>query len=293
MLAALGMMFSFGNIAAISQEKPKVLAIVNGHKITAKEVQLAADDILPQLSDVPPKLRFPFIVEYLVERHILSQQAVREGYGNKASYKDRIIFYQSKALRDAYFAESLKPSVTEAQVREVYDREAKQIEPEDRVRVRHILVASKKEAMDILERLKKGAKFAEQAKAYSLDGSKDHGGDLGYFTSSEMVAEFSKAAYALKKPGELSGPVKTEFGWHIIQLVDRRPGGPQPYEQVKETIRMILLRKAVQKKVEELRKSSKIVYVDKDLQKFQEAARKKREELEAAKKNGGKSDNSN
>ena len=84
----------------------------------------------------------------------------------------------------------------------------------------------------ILAKLNKGEKFEDVAKKYSLDGSKDYGGDLGYFSEGEMVPEFSKAAFALK-PGEISQPVKTDFGWHIIKLEDRKKGAAQPYDQVK------------------------------------------------------------
>ena len=83
--------------------------------------------------------------------------------------------------------------------------------------------------------MNKGEKFEDLAKQYSLDGSKEYGGDLGYFTAPEMVPEFSKAAFALK-PGELSAPVKTDFGWHIIRLEDRKMGAAQPYDQVKTAI---------------------------------------------------------
>ena len=102
----------------------------------------------------------------------------------------------------------------------------------ERVRARMILVATEKEAQDIEARLAKGEKFEDLAKKYSLDGSKDYGGDLGYFTAAEMVPEFSKAAFALKV-GEISQPVKTDFGWHIIRLEDRKQGAAQPYDQVK------------------------------------------------------------
>ena len=86
--------------------------------------------------------------------------------------------------------------------------------------------------------------MSDLAKKYSLDGSKDYGGDLGYFTAPEMVAEFSKAAFALKV-GEVSQPVKTDFGWHVIKIEDRKMGAAQPFDQVKSAIRNVLLRKKV------------------------------------------------
>ena len=259
----------------------KVLVIVNGHKITKREVEMAADDILPQLTQVPPKLRFAFIVEYLVERHLLAQQAIREGFGNDEEYKRRLRFYQSKALRDAYFVKTVKTQVTDEKVRAAYDKQAAKIKPEERVRARHILVATEKLAKELAARIAKGEKFEDLAKKYSTDGSKNFGGDLGYFTASEMVPAFSKAAFALKK-GEVSKPVKTDFGWHLIKLEDRKKGGPQPFDQVKGAIKLVLIRQAVQKKVLDLRMKSKITILDPDLKKLRAEAEKKRKQIDAA-----------
>jgi len=261
----------------------KVIAIINGHKITTKEVKLAADDILPNLVNVPPKLRYPFIVEYLIERRLLAQQAIRDGMGNENEYKTRIVFYQAKALRDAYFEKKLKASITDEMVRKSYDEQAALVKPVERYRARHILVATEQEAKDIAAKLKKGEKFEALAKQFSLDGSKDFGGDLGYFTADEMVVEFANAAKALKK-GAVSGPVKTEFGWHIINLIDRQDGGPRPLEEVKAAIQLVLLRKAVQQKVDELRKQAKIEMIDPGLKEMLIQARKQRDAIEAQQK---------
>ncbi len=258
----------------------KVIAKVNGHDITTTEVELAADDILPQLGNIPPKLRFPFLVEYLVERHLLAQEAVKEGEANSEEYKRRLAFYQAKALRDAFFTDKLKTAVTDADVRKAYDEQAAKVKGPDRIRARHILVATEDEAKAVIERLKKGEKFEDVAKEVSLDGSKDYGGDLGYFTAAEMVPAFSKAAFALQ-PGEISGPVETKYGWHIIKVEDRKAGGPQPYDKVKAAIRLVLLRKQVQDKLEELRKTAKIEVLDPDLKKLQAENEKRLKELQA------------
>jgi peptidyl-prolyl cis-trans isomerase C len=275
---ALSLASSFGVAATNAEER--IVAKVNGHEITAKEVELAADDILPQLGDVPAKLRFPFVVEYLVERHLLAQAAVKEGVANSEEYKRRLAFYQAKALRDAYFTDKLKPGVSEEAVRKAYDEQAAKITPEERARARHILVATEDEAKTVIGRLSKGEKFEDIAKQVSLDGSKDYGGDLGYFTQAEMVPEFSKAVFALQ-PGEISPPVKTEYGWHVIKLEDRRPGGPQPYEQVKDAIKLVLLREEVQNKLLELRETAQIEVLDPDLKKLQTENEKRLKELQA------------
>lgn len=261
----------FAQDAAIKEDK--TIAIVNGHEIKVSEVQMATDDIVGQLPDLPPKLRYPFVVEYLVERHLLAQLAVKEGVADTDEYKSRLALYQAKALRDAYFFQKIRPQVTEEQIKAAYDAEAAKVAQTERIRARHILVGSEKEAKDILGRLAKAEKFEELAKKYSLDGSKDYGGDLGYFTAPEMVAEFSKAAFALKA-GETSKPVKTDFGWHVIRLEDRKMGAAQPYDQVKSAIRNVLLRKKVQETMDGLRASSKIEIIDEDLKKYADEAAK-------------------
>lgn len=264
-------------VPALAQDAPakddKVIAIVNGHEIRTSEVQMATDDIIGQLPDLPPKLRYPFVVEYLIERHLLAQYAVKEGIAETDEYKRRLALYQAKALRDAYFFQKIRPQVTEEEIKAAYDAEAAKVAQTERIRARHILVGTEKEAKDILERLNKGEDFASLAKQYSLDGSKDYGGDLGYFTAPEMVPEFSKAAFALKA-GETSQPVKTDFGWHIIKLEDRKMGAAQPYDQVKSAIRNVLLRKKVQQTMEKIRGASKVELIDEDLKKYAEEAAK-------------------
>ncbi len=251
----------------------KTVAIVNGHEIKVSEVQMATDDIIGQLPDLPPKLRYPFVVEYLIERHLLAQYAVKEGIAETEEYKRRLALYQAKALRDAYFYQKIRPMVTEEEIRKVYDDEAAKLQQTERVRARMILVATEKEAEDIEARLAKGEKFEDLAKKYSLDGSKDYGGDLGYFTAAEMVPEFSKATFALKV-GETSQPVKTDFGWHIIRLEDKKQGAAQPYDQVKAAIRNVLLRQKVGEVMQKIRAASKVEILDEDLKKYAEEAAK-------------------
>jgi len=262
----------------------KVVAIVNGHEIKISEVQMATDDIIGQLPDLPPKLRYPFVVEFLVERHLLAQLAVKEGVADTDEYKRRLALYQAKALRDAYFFQKIRPQVTDEEIKAAYDSESAKVAQTERVRARHILLGSEKEATDILARLKAGEKFADLAKKYSLDGSKDYGGDLGYFTAPEMVAEFSKAAFALKV-GETSQPVKTDFGWHVIKIEDRKLGAAQPFDQVKAAIRNVLLRKKVQETMDQLRKTAKVEVLDEDLKKYAEEVEKKRRAM-SDQKNG-------
>jgi peptidyl-prolyl cis-trans isomerase C len=257
----------------------KTVAIVNGYEIKVSEVRMAFDDVIGQLPNLPKKMRYPFVVEFLVERHLLAQLANKDGLAETDDYKHRLAAYQAKALRDTYLSQKIAPQVSEDDIKKVYDDEAKKVSSTERVRARHILVGSEKEALAIVDKLKAGAKFEDLAKQYSLDGSKDYGGDLGYFTAPEMVPEFSKAAFALKA-GQISAPVKTEFGWHIIKLEDRKNGTPQPYDQVRESIRNVLVRQQVQKTLEGLKDVAKVEIVDPDLKAVADEAQKQRKTLE-------------
>jgi peptidyl-prolyl cis-trans isomerase C len=260
------------------ENKSRVVARVNGHDITVREIEIAADDLGGQLPEIPANMRYPFIVEYLIERHLLAQAAVAEGVAESDEYKQRLAFYQAKALRDAYFSAKLRPLVTDDEVKAAYERESAKVKTELRARARHILVASEAEAQAVIDRLNNGEKFEDVARQVSIDGSKEYGGDLGYFTAAEMVPEFSKAAFALK-PGQVSKPVKTSYGWHVIEVIEFKEGGPQPYDQVKGPIRSVLLREKVQAKVFELREKAKIEVLDEDLKKLAERTQKRRDAI--------------
>jgi peptidyl-prolyl cis-trans isomerase C len=264
----------------------KTVASVNGYEIKTSEVRMAFDDVIGQLPNMPQKLRFPFVVEFLIERHLLAQVAAKEGVGESDDYKRRLAAYQAKALRDSYLAQKISPAITEEEIKAAYDKEAAKVKQTERVRARHILVASEKEAKDIEAKLAKGEKFESLAKQYSLDGSKDYGGDLGYFTAPEMVKAFSDAAFALKV-GEISQPVKTDYGWHVIRMDDRKMGAAQPFDQVKGAIRNVLVRDKVQALLANLQGTAKVEILDPDLKKAQaDAEAQHKLMLEKQKKTG-------
>jgi peptidyl-prolyl cis-trans isomerase C len=267
-----------GETAAVKDDNA-VIAIVNGYEIRTSEVRMAFDDVIGQLPNLPKKLRYPFVVEFLVERHLLAQLANKEGISETEDYKRRLAAYQAKSLRDSYLSQVISKEVTEDEIKATYEDEAKKLKETERVRARHILVASEKEAKAVVDKLAKGEKFEALAKQFSLDGSKDYGGDLGYFSAPEMVPAFSEAAFKLKK-GEISQPVKTDFGWHVIKLEDRKQGAAQPYDQVKNAIRNVLVRQKVQAKLASLRDTAKVEIVDPDLKKVADEAAAQRKALQ-------------
>src|SRR2546430_4587621 len=133
---------------------------------------------------------------------------------------------------------------------------------QEKGRARHILVQGEDEAKAILEQLKKGADFATLAKEKSKDPGAVDGGDLGYFTKDQMVPEFADVAFKMY-PGQTSNPVKTQFGWHVIKLEEKRNRQPPAFEQLKDRIEAFVMRKAQTELVTQLRETAKVERLDK------------------------------
>jgi peptidyl-prolyl cis-trans isomerase C len=156
-----------------------------------------------------------------------------------------------------------KAAVTDQAMRKVYDDAVKQMASDVEVRARHILVATEAEANALLAEIKKGTDFAELARQKSKDpGAAAEGGDLGYFSKEQMVPEFAEVAFKLEK-GQLSDPVKTQFGWHLIRVEDRRNKPAPDFAQVKDQVEAFVIQKAQADFVSKLRESAKIERLDK------------------------------
>jgi peptidyl-prolyl cis-trans isomerase C len=155
-----------------------------------------------------------------------------------------------------------KTALTDEALHQTYDEAVRSMAGQEEVRARHILVESEDEAKAILEQLKGGADFATLAKEKSKDPGAAEGGDLGYFTKDQMVPEFADVAFKMY-PGQLSNPVKTQFGWHVIKVEDRRTKQPPEFDKVKDQIEAFLARKAQTDFISKLRQSAKIERLDK------------------------------
>ena len=182
----------------------------------------------------------------MINEKVIEKGAKRYGIPEDVQIKKMVKAAENQIIAQAFLAKKMEHALTEADIRAVYDEEVKNFKPEEEIRSRHILVSSEKQAQDILIQLKAGADFGLLADQKSIDKNAEKG-DLGYFTREMMIPEFAEAVFAMKK-GELSGPVKTAYGWHVIQVEDRRPTEPPAFERVKEQMQRI----AVEKKVPEI-----------------------------------------
>ena len=158
-----------------------------------------------------------------------------------------------RVLQSAMLSQIIGPSITEEALRARYDKDIASKPGEDEVHARHILVDNEALAKQIIADLKKGGDFAALAKQYSKDPGSDHTGDLGFFHKDEMVPEFAAAAFAMK-PGEISDtPVHTQFGWHVIQVLERRHAEPPSFEQARAELRQKMIQEGIQKALAEAR----------------------------------------
>ncbi len=241
----------------------QVLAKVNGFTLTLQDFE-------NQIKSMPPQLQIallqnPQLKEQLLDRWVeltLMAMAGRDaGYQKDPAVKKRIEELTNAVLAREFINRNLegKVSVSDEEIKKYYEAHKDEFKAEESVKASHILIRvpegadekawkeAKKKAEMIRKKLLKGEDFAKLAKEYSEDpGSKNRGGDLGYFSKGRMIPEFEKAAFSLKK-GEISEPVKTSFGYHIIKVEDKKAAGQLSLDEVKDEIRKRLLQEKEQR----------------------------------------------
>ncbi len=246
----------------LSAQEDKVVAKVNGRTITEADVRLADAEIGNDLGNLPPEQRRRVLIEYLIETHLFAEAAEAAKLGNGKTYDERLKYWQRRALRDEFFERNVRDAVTESDAKKLYDAQISAAKPQEEVRARHILVETEDKAKEIFEKIAHGEDFARMAKEHSKDpGSKDDGGDLGYFARGQMVPVFEETAFKLKK-GDISQPVQSQFGWHIIKVEDRRQRGAPPFDAIKDRIIASLVHRRAQAVGQSLREKAQLEYVD-------------------------------
>lgn len=250
--------------ASDESEANKVVVTVDGQPVTEWDLAAAEEELGPGLDQanmLNPVQRRKVLIEFLIESQLLANAALQQKMENSESFKNRMAYMKRRALRDAYFETEIQDKVTDAEAKAFYDEQAKKASANPQVHARHILLKTEEKAKEVREKAAKGEDFGELAKTYSTGPSASSGGDLGYFGKGQMVPEFSAVAFALK-PGEISEPVKTKFGWHIIKVEDRRESSLPPFEQLKPRIIEILARQKSRTAATDLRKKADIKIMD-------------------------------
>jgi peptidyl-prolyl cis-trans isomerase C len=245
-----------------AEDANPVLAKVNGSEIRQSDLALAEEELGPSLAQMDPATKKDNVLAFLIDMKIVAKAAEDKKIENNEDFKKRLAFTRNRLLMDSLLAVEGKTATTEEAMKKVYEDASKQITGEQEVHARHILVETEDEAKAVAEELKKGADFAELAKKKSKDPGASDGGDLGFFTKEQMVPEFSTVAFSLE-PGKVSDPVKSQFGWHIIKVEEKRNRQPPAFEQVKGQIETYVTRKAQAEYVAKLREAAKVERLDK------------------------------
>ena len=250
-------------LVGVAHAEPKVLAKVDGVPITEDDVSDALLDIGPGL---PQKLEGParekYVLDYLIDLRLVAKKAMADKLDGSADFTRRLAYYHDKLAMEALLTTVAKAATTDEAEHKAYDEAAKAQPPAEEIHARHILLPTEDEAKAALARIKKGEDFAKVATELSKDPAGD-GGDLGWFTKDRMVPEFADAAFKLQ-PGQVSDPVKSQFGWHIIKVEERRMKTFPPFDQVKDQAARYVAQKAQSDLIASLHQGVKIERTDED-----------------------------
>ncbi|HMK88498.1 MAG TPA: peptidylprolyl isomerase [Methylocystis sp.] len=263
-LIARGRRAVFGGVALCAllagvgaPAQAKVLAKVNNVEITDDDLKLATEDIAPSIPrQLEGKARDSYVLDYLIDEQLLVQEAQAQKLAETPDFAKRLAYLRDKALFETLLGKVAKDATSDANIKQTYDTVAKAQKPDTEYHAHHILVPTEDEAKAVYKRVKGGEDFAKVADETSKDpGSK--GGDLGWFTKDKMVPEFGDAAAKLE-PGQLSEPVKSSFGWHVIRLDEKRPKVFPPLDQIRPQVERYVAQKATADFVGKLREAAKI-----------------------------------
>jgi peptidyl-prolyl cis-trans isomerase C len=253
---------------AAAQDKDPLIAKVNGVEIHQSDLAVAEEEA-GQIPPMPEDAKRDYLVQFMADLILVSKDAETKKVGDTPEFKNRLAFERRKILMSTLLQSVGKSALTDEAMHKVYDDAVKGIGAQQEVHARHILIRAtagddkgSKEAEDkikaVIVRLNKGEDFAKVAGEVTEDPSgKTSGGDLGYFTKEQMVPEFADVAFKLDK-GQISAPVKTQFGWHVIKVEDKRMKPPPSFDEVKPQIEQFVVRKAQADLVTKLRTDAKI-----------------------------------
>ncbi len=242
-----------------------VVAKVDGTNVLRSEVLAFIQTLPPQLQQMPPQNLFPMAVEQVVNAKIVDLKAAKGASSLTSSdeYNKRLEEAKTQILRAVYMEQEIEKNLSDARLQKAYEEFKKQQGNVEEIKARHILVKTEAEAKEVIEKLGKGEDFTALAKARSQDtGNKDSGGDLGYFTKQDMVKEFADAAFTMQKGDTSKEPVKTQFGFHVIQVEDRRMRPVPSFEDVKAGLAVEARREILNELVEGWRKSASVEMFD-------------------------------
>jgi peptidyl-prolyl cis-trans isomerase C len=263
--AAIAATISFQSVAFAQEDK--VVAKVGKLEIHQSELDLAIQNLDPQLAQLPDDQKQVAALSGAIDIKLLASGALAEGVDKTEDFKKRMSYIGDRELHNAYFRKHVVDATTDAEVKARYDKEIAALPKQQEVKAAHILVKTEDEAKAIIAKLDKGEDFAKLAKENSQDSNKDDGGDLGWFGPGRMVPEFEQAAFGLDKGQYTKTPVKTQFGFHVIKVEDKRDAAPPAFDQVKDQVKQLVMRDKYVALLEKAKAEQKVDITDEALKK--------------------------
>ncbi|MDF1608024.1 peptidylprolyl isomerase [Hoeflea sp. YIM 152468] len=248
-----------------ADEADPVVATVAGVEIHASELTLAESDLDPQFAQMPAEQRRVAALAAVIDIKTLARKAEAEKLDQTDEFKKLMTFQRDRALHNALFRATVVDPVSDADIKARYDKEIAATPPEEEINARHILLKTEEEARAVIAELDGGKDFAELAKEKSTGPSAAQGGELGFFTKGRMVPEFEAVAFTLETGDYAREPVKTQFGWHVIKVEERRQTAPPEFEAVADQVRQLVMRERYGDLIRAARAETEIEVLDPDL----------------------------
>lgn len=260
-----------------ADEADPVVATVAGVEIRASELTLAEGDLDPQFARLPDEQRRVAALAAVIDIKTLARKAEAEKLDQTDEFKKLMEFQRDRALHNAIFKSTVVDPVSDADLKARYEKEIAATPADEEISARHILLETEDEAKAVITELETGKDFAELAKEKSTGPSAAQGGDLGFFTKGRMVPEFEAAAFTLQ-PGEYAKePVKTQFGWHVIKVEERRETAAPAFEEVADQVRQVVMRERYAELIRAARSETEIEVLDADLKAAYDAVSKQQQ----------------
>ena len=218
----------------------------------------ALENLPPQYAQLPRETLIKAVMEKLIDGTLAANRARAAGLHKDPEFLIARSRAELQLLEQLFIQRLVQRRITKRAVRRRYERDRKSMVQDKQVRARHILVKTRQKALEIITALRGGKDFAQLAKAHSTGPSKTQGGDLGYFKRQQMVAPFSKVAFALRKGEYSKAPVQTKFGWHVIKVEDIKAAAPPSFEAVRADLERKMTDEVIEKEMKSLRKGAKI-----------------------------------
>ena len=243
----------------LEKMETKIVATVDGKPIFLSEIIGMAQRLPEQYRKMSLEAVYPSLLTRAIDSKLVTLEGRRAGFSKDPDVKKRLLDVEDQIISEIFLTKTIGSQVTEKALQKIYSETKSEMASGDQIKARHILLDSEEKAMEIIKKLQAGGEFAKLASEYSTGPSAASGGDLGWFGEGQMVPEFSKAAFALNPGDIVTKPVKTQFGWHIILVEDRKVSAPPSFDEAKEQLASTMSQKLLKELIETLRTKAKIV----------------------------------